>query len=944
MIAAGTAVVLAVAGLFLVRPSPVAALDSRVCDLVAGWAEGGRPSGRVAIVEIDEPSVAQYGRWPWPRERLGLLVRRTLEDGAAAVVLDMMFPEADRGQSDQGISNDAVLAGALAGHPTVLGYEFRFSGPRPAPACEIAPLPVTIIGPGQGVLFGASGVLCSVAELSRAAAATGFLNAAPDGDGRLRRVPLVIEYNGRYYPSLSLAALHIFRPAAAMRLTTDTRGAVDLRMDGKSVPLEGPGWLRLRFRGPPRTLPYVSAADVMGRRAAADALRGRIAVIGGTAGGLASPSATPVDSLFPAVEIQATAIDNLLAGDAWSRPGGARLWEVGLLAAAGLASTLLLALVRSLWGALVCVALIAAALAGSTLVLSTTGVLLSPLPIAVAIGCNYSVLTLLNYRLEKRRADRTERQLASARRYTETVRAESEQRYQRLVENVNDAIIMDDVQGRLVFANRRFREWFGCEDRDIRGVTLEDYVAPEWHAALRDIHGRRMRGETAPDHFEFEGLRPDGSRIWIEGLVTTVREDGQITGTQSALRDITERKRIEAQYLQAQKMESIGRLAGGVAHDFNNLLTVINGYCAMLLSSLAEKDASRPYLEQILTAGEQAADLTQKLLTFSRKQLAHPKPLNLNLVVAEAEKILRRVLGEDIELITKLSPATGRVVCDVNQVHQVIMNLVVNSRDSMPNGGTLTIETKNVDMGESSTADHPGVAPGSWVYLGVSDTGVGMSEEVKRHLFEPFFTTKDPGKGTGLGLATVYGIVRQSGGAIRVDSQPDQGAAFHIYLPRIDAGVPAMDAAGIAETVPRGSETVLLVEDRDAVRQLTGAVLERYGYRVLGAASGSEALELAAGYADTIHLLLTDVVLPQMNGRALADELRKARPEMKVLYVSGHSDEVLGQRGLLEAGVDYVKKPFNPDVLAAKVRETLTDAWPAGSTGHEVTRPSGPAS
>ena len=321
VVAVGVAVVLVAACFFLVRPALVTGLDYRVCDLLTAWAGGGHPSGLVTVVEIDEKSVAQYGRWPWPRDRLGLLVQRTLEDGAATVVLNAMFPEEDHGLSNTGGTNDAVLASSLAGHPTVIGYNFSFASGQPgASECGIGSLRLAIIGPNERAAFRASGALSSVAELSQAAASVGFLNSAPDSDGKLRRLPLMIECDDQYYPSLALAALNVYRHSSAMRLTTSSRGAVELGLDDKLIPLEGRGWLRLRFRGTRRTFPHVSAADIMRDSAPAERLRGKIAIIGGTASGLENSSTVPTDSLFPGVEIQATAIDNLLQGNelVWS--------------------------------------------------------------------------------------------------------------------------------------------------------------------------------------------------------------------------------------------------------------------------------------------------------------------------------------------------------------------------------------------------------------------------------------------------------------------------------------------------------------------------------------------------------------------------------------------------------------------------------------------------
>jgi PAS domain S-box-containing protein len=665
-------------------------------------------------------------------------------------------------------------------------------------------LPLTVLGPSESwgpAFFHASGALCNAPQISKAAAGAGFLNAAPDSDGKLRLVPLVMEYGDRQYPSLALAAFNVYRRASPLQLTLNAREASQLRVGAQVVRLEGPSSMRLRFRGTRRTFPYVSAASVLNERLPTEMVQGKIVIVGGSALGLPNPGATPVDPLFPHVEVQATAIDNLLQGDSFQRPAGFHLWELLLALVAGLAATFLLALVCSWWSALIVLGIATAAWAGCTLLLSSTGLLLLPLPVTAALACSFPVVTLLNYRLEKRRGERTQ------------------ERYQRLVDNINDAIIVDDAEGRLVFANRRFRGWFGLVGRDIREVVQEDCVAPEWRAPLRDWHKRRMSGQRVPDHYEYEGLRPDGTRIWIEALVTNVEEDGRIAGTQSALRDVTERKQMEAQYLQAQKMESVGRLAGGVAHDFNNLLTVINGYTDLLLMGRPDEYQYQADLMEIRTAGERATELTRNLLAFSRKQLAQPKALDMNEVVAEAEKMFGHLIGEDVELVTRLSPALGLVMADSGQLHQILMNLLVNARDAMPRGGKVIIETKNVEADEDFVRRHPDFEPGSYVYLGVTDTGTGMSDEVKRHLFEPFFTTKELGKGTGLGLATIYSVVQQSAGRIEVTSRLDDGTTFHIYLPRVTAARSTESGAKHPVPIMQGSGTVLVVEDRDAVRR-----------------------------------------------------------------------------------------------------------------------------
>ncbi len=388
------------------------------------------------------------------------------------------------------------------------------------------------------------------------------------------------------------------------------------------------------------------------------------------------------------------------------------------------------------------------------------------------------------------------------------------------------------------------------------------------------------------------------------------------------LHDITQRKRLEDQFRQAQKMEAVGRLAGGVAHDFNNLLTVILSYGDLLRADLPPNTSWGQDLDEIRKAAEGAASLTRQLLAFSRRQVLQLQVLDLNEVVANTERLLRRLIGEDIDLVAILAPGLARVRADPGQLEQVIMNLGVNARDAMPSGGQLTIETENVVI-EPETIGPPRAEPGPYALLAVSDTGVGMDSETQAHIFEPFFTTKEAGKGTGLGLATVSGIVQQSGGFIWVYSELGRGTSFKIYLPAVEApAARVMPERASTETL-RGSETVLLVEDLSAVRAVTREVLERYGYNVLTAADGEAALEVAAEHAGQIDLLLTDVVVSQLSGRDVADRLVAKRPELKVLYMSGYTDDAIVRHGVLQAGIAYLQKPFAPDALVRKVREAL---------------------
>jgi signal transduction histidine kinase len=427
-------------------------------------------------------------------------------------------------------------------------------------------------------------------------------------------------------------------------------------------------------------------------------------------------------------------------------------------------------------------------------------------------------------------------------------------------------------------------------------------------------------------------LRKDGGVVWANLMLSLLRSaSGDPVHFVAVVEDITgqkraeeERRNLERQLLQAQKMESVGRLAGGVAHDFNNHLMVINGYCAMLLDEMGPTDPLREPVEEILLAGHRAAALTRQLLAFSRKQVAEPRVISLNDVVADARKMLSRLIGDDVEIITHLDADLGSVVADSSQMNQVLMNLAINARDAMPDGGRIIMETMNADLDECYAAQHAGMEAGPYVLLSITDTGAGMTQEVVQHIFDPFFTTKAIGAGTGLGLSTVYGIVKQAGGWIWVYSEPGKGSTFKVYLPRAAAAPEPLTEPVLAAETLRGSETVLVVEDQPEVRKLTLAMLESQGYRLLEAASGSEALSLSERYREPIHLLITDVAMPGMTGKELATRLVTLRPSLRTLYTSGYTANAIAHEGVLDAGVAYLPKPFSAAQLAAKVREVLS--------------------
>jgi signal transduction histidine kinase len=420
-------------------------------------------------------------------------------------------------------------------------------------------------------------------------------------------------------------------------------------------------------------------------------------------------------------------------------------------------------------------------------------------------------------------------------------------------------------------------------------------------------------------------MRRDGSQFAATESISMLRDDeGRVIGTVLMIADITERRQLEEQLRGAQRMEAIGRLAGGIAHDFNNLLTAMTYSTQLLAESLPPDDARQENVEEIQHATGRAASLTQQLLAFGRRQVLIPRMLNLNDAVTDVERMLTRLIGEDVELATVCGPDLGMVKADLGQLEQVLVNLAVNARDAMPKGGVLLIETANITFDRSYAERHPVVVPGDYVMVAVTDTGTGIDEETQAHIFEPFFTTKEPGKGTGLGLATVYGIVKQSGGFIWVYSEPRFGTTFKIYLPRVTGELPTQRrATPVASVSLQGTETVLLVEDEELLRRLMRRMLERQGYKILEARHGNDALRLCDEYQGDIDVLVTDVVMPEMGGRELAESLKKVRPGTQVIFMSGYTGVDAVRRGFLEPDAAFLQKPLSPETLTRKIREVL---------------------
>jgi two-component system cell cycle sensor histidine kinase/response regulator CckA len=498
---------------------------------------------------------------------------------------------------------------------------------------------------------------------------------------------------------------------------------------------------------------------------------------------------------------------------------------------------------------------------------------------------------------------------------------ESQQRFAAFMRHLPGVAFMKNRQGQYVFYNEAAQGLFHLDPSEFLGQTDHDVWPSEYADRFVSNDAEVFRTKKPVEAVEAVPHQ-QAVHYWLIYKFPILDENDEVQFIGGVGIDITERRHLEDQLRQSQKMEAVGRLAGGVAHDFNNLLTVISGYGDMIMRGLPAGDALHSCIEEVLKAASRATSLTNQLLAFSRRQVIQPKILDVNILVANMDRMLRRVIGEHIELETVLSPGLGPVKADAGQLEQVIMNLAVNARDAMPEGGKLYIRTGNVDVPRSSRL-HADVRPGSYVRLTVADTGKGMDAEIMIHLFEPFYTSKATGKGTGLGLSTVYGIVKQSGGEIVVESEPGSGATFHMYLPRVSGVTDPAHPPQARPLVRSGTETILLVEDEPGVRQLVREMLHRLGYTILEAGGGAEALRIFAQHERTIDLLLTDVIMPHMSGRDLAERLRTVRPDLKVLYISGYTDDMLAHHGVLEPNVFLLPKPFAPDELAKKLREVL---------------------
>jgi two-component system cell cycle sensor histidine kinase/response regulator CckA len=504
---------------------------------------------------------------------------------------------------------------------------------------------------------------------------------------------------------------------------------------------------------------------------------------------------------------------------------------------------------------------------------------------------------------------------------------ETPQMVEALLESAAQAILSIDSTGKIVLANRRAEEMFNYTREELVGAAIE-LLLPEskrgTHAHQREQYFQQPRARPMGIGMELSGRKRDGAEFPVEVSLSAIHTSDGVFAI-AFVTDISQRKQLEEQLVHAQKMEAVGRLAGGVAHDFNNMLTVISGYSRMILEELRAEDPLREYAEEIGSAADRAGSITKQLLVFSRRQMIEPRVIRVNEVVSQIEKMLHRLLGEDIQLTLDFADDVGHIKADPNQLEQAIVNLAVNARDAMPAGGHIFLQTANVHLDEAYVATHLGVQPGNFVMVAITDTGHGMDTETRKHIFEPFFTTKERGKGTGLGLSTVYGMVKQNGGDIWVYSEPGKGTTVKLYFPRVNQNIVEVNGGEAEQLAEPHKGTVLVVEDERPVRDLTVRMLQRLGYSVLSAASGREAIEISRSFSGRISLVVTDVVMPEMSGRQVADAIAGTRPDLKVLFLSGYTEHIAIHQDF-GSGANFLAKPFSRESLSKKLLEMANSA------------------
>ncbi|MDD8013638.1 MAG: CHASE2 domain-containing protein [Acidobacteriota bacterium] len=933
------------AALYFLKPTLLQPLDSMNYDLLLRHFPNNHASPRVVIVDLDENSLNRFGQWPWPRNQVAELFDRITALKPAVIGLDMFFAEPDRtsparllkalreaGQLDPALDlrigewsdNDQVLAQALARGPFVLGNQFHFNRlQKSSPQCLLHPVTIALLqdagekGGGTG-LPESSGVFCNLPLLAEKVSASGFLNFSPDPDGMLRRLPLLIQYNGDVYPSLALAAVLKLNGTDNVVLKKNGQALQALAFHGVSVPVDARGQLLIKYRGAKNNYRYISAADIMDRRISAERLQGRIVFVGTSAAGLKETLTTPLAPVFPGIEVHATIADNLLSGDIISVPGWSTFLVLLLVLVLGIGMSLLAGCKNAAFCFMAMFLSIGGLWLATQQIFFHLGLYVGPAFPMGSVFCTTMLLTILHYRSERRQAERAV--------------LESEARFRTLFTMAPMPMCHLSLDGKILHMNDRFKEMMGYGDAEMPTLEqvwslalpeaeLREQITSKWRSHLE--RARADQGEL--ESFESPMLAKDGAshamvintKLIADSIIVSFFDVSEHREAEK------ERQRLQQRLYQSQKMEAIGILAGGIAHDFNNMLGAIIGYAELAMREMGLADPLRKNFERILDAAQRSANLTRQLLAFARKQPIKPIMFELNEAVEAMLKMIRQLIRENIELIWRPGPSPCTVRMDPSQLDQILVNLCVNARDAIAGVGRVTIETDTISCGHEYKAAHPEFIPGVYVLLVISDNGPGMDKKTLDHIFEPFFTTKAVGKGTGLGLATVYGIVKQNEGFIYADSKPGKGSVFKVYLPLHHDEATATRPEHAEDIRPSRDETVLIVEDDPALLEMSKMMLQKIGYSVLAAGTPKDAIRIAEENSSEIQLLIADMVMPEMNGRTLAEKLLAIRPKMKLLFMSGYTADIIAHQCVMDKEVNFLQKPFSLKELAAKVREVL---------------------
>jgi PAS domain S-box-containing protein len=958
------------AAIYIWQPTFLVFLNHKTYDSLLRFVGQDKPSGRVVIVDVDERSVSRYGQWPWPRYRLARLLKAINEMGAASVAVDFLLSEPDRTSlsiiekemaRELGVNitlndvesihrdNDLLLAEYLKNGPFVLGMKFTFM-PEPSQAgasCALRPL--TVIrraqaseSPARHAAFQASGAVCNVPVLAKAAKRQGFLNVGLDADGVLRRAPLLIKYHEDLYPSLALAAYLQSLGINQLVVHLSELGARAIQVRDNLIPVDARSRLLINYRDPNSAFPPISAADLMEGKVAREAIQGKLVVLGISAAGLKDLQSTPLRFDTTGVVIQANLLDNLIKRDYLSSPAYTPGMELALVALCGVFSAWFFTRLRAA-GNLMLLGGGAALLFGlSAWSLKQYGLYWSPLWPFLTLVANFSLLNLARFWREEKQVKSRTLELADTvtalrkevmeRQLAEEARAVSEERFRVLSEESPLGISVVDKDGRYEYLNPTFEKMFGYTLEEV--ATGKDWFRlafPEQeqrHKAIANwledlLEGKGVAGKSR----SFEVTCKDGSTKTILFRPVTLPNGKQFI----LYEDISERvmaeqemRLLEEKLYQSQKMEALGVLAGGIAHDFNNVLQAISGYVQLISAEKSTNQISRERLHKVGQSAERAAGMIRQLMTMARKVETRSETVDLNKEIEQTVEVLEHTLPRMINIRTNLDKRLKCIKGDPGQVEQVLFNLATNASHAMPKGGELSLSTYNISLKEDDCKALPGLYPGEYVKLEVSDTGVGMDEETREHIFEPFFTTKPSGKGTGLGLSTVYGIVISHGGQIFCKSTPDHGTSFTIYLPAM-RGMEQVEPAQafIPEKMAGGSETILVVDDEEPILESCQEALESVGYKVITASSGEQALEIFQENPHLLGLIILDLNMPGMGGLKCLESMMASNPQAKIVVATGYADSEIEKKIYRLGGKLVIGKPYRFSDLLANVRIIL---------------------